>query len=194
MKRVCVFCGSSLGAGEHYAEAAAALGKAIAGRGLGLVYGGGAIGLMGVVAEAAALAGAEVIGVIPEQLRRIEGVGHVESSKLHVVGSMHERKALMNEMSDAFIALPGGIGTLEELFEVWTWGQLGLHAKPLGFLDVGGYFSHLHAFLDHMRAQGFLRDRHRDMVAYESDPDRLLDRFAAYAPPPMVRVIDRDTA
>ncbi|MBI5163711.1 MAG: TIGR00730 family Rossman fold protein [Magnetospirillum sp.] len=194
MRTVCVFCGSSLGSKPIYAEAAQALGRLLANRGLGLVYGGGDVGLMGVLADAALSAGGAVTGVIPEALMRFEGVGHLDPVKLHVVGSMHERKALMAELADAFIALPGGIGTMEELFEAWTWSQLGLHAKPLGFLDVGGYYGHLHAFLDHMAGEGFLRARHREMVAVESDPARLLDRFAAYRPPEVVRVIDRDTA
>ncbi|MGE5504971.1 MAG: TIGR00730 family Rossman fold protein [Actinomycetota bacterium] len=194
MKSVCVFCGSSMGSRPVYAEAAAALGRMVAERGLKLVYGGGDIGLMGVLADAALAAGGEVDGVIPEALMKFEGVGHLDPVRLHVVGSMHERKALMAELADAFIALPGGIGTMEELFEAWTWGQLGLHAKPLGFLDVAGYYDHLHAFLDHMAAEGFLRTRHRDMVAVESDPAALLDRLAAYSPPEVVRVIDRDTA
>lgn len=193
MKRVCVFCGSSMGVKPVYAEAAAELGRMIAGRGLGLVYGGGNVGLMGVLAQSALEAGGEVVGVIPEALMKME-VGNPGVTALHVVGSMHERKALMAELSDGFIALPGGIGTMEELFEIWTWGQLGLHPKPLGFLDVAGYYDHLHAFLDHMVAEGFLRERHRAMVAVESAPAALLDRLAAYSPPDIVRVIDRDTA
>ncbi len=193
MKRLCVFCGSSMGAKPVYAEAARALGRMLAERGIGLVYGGGNIGLMGEVANAALTGGAEVVGVIPEALMKFE-VGNLDLSALHVVGSMHERKALMAELSDGFIALPGGIGTMEELFEVWTWGQLGLHPKPLGFLDVAGYYGHLHTFLDHMVAEGFLRERHRAMVAVEEDPAALLARFAAYAPPSVPRVIDRDTA
>ena len=176
-----------------YAEVAAALGRMVAERGLGLVYGGGNVGLMGIMADAALQAGGEVIGIIPEALLKLE-VGHLDLTQLHVVGSMHERKAMMAEMADAFVALPGGIGTMEELFEVWTWGQLGMHPKPLGFLDVAGYYDHLHAFLDHMVAEGFLRDRHRMMVAVEQNPATLLDRFAAYTPPQVVRVIGRDTA
>jgi uncharacterized protein (TIGR00730 family) len=191
MRRVCVFCGSSSGADPAYAEAARAMGRLMAERGLGLVYGGGNVGLMGVVADAALAAGGEVIGVIPEALMRME-VGHTEVTRLHVVGTMHERKAMMAELSDAFIALPGGIGTLEELFEVWTWGQLGLHPKPLGLLDVAGYYGHLHAFLDHTVAQGFLKDRHRAMVAVEAEPTRLLARLAAYQPPNMVKVVGRE--
>lgn len=193
MKRVCVFCGSSMGTRPEYAAAAEALGRMLAERGLGLVYGGGNVGLMGVAANAALAAGGEVFGVIPEALMRME-VGHLDLTELHVVASMHERKARMADMADAFIALPGGIGTLEELFEVWTWGQLGLHPKPLGILDVAGYYRHLHAFLDHALAEGFLKERHRAMVAVEADPAALLARLGAYTPPRVVQVIARDTA
>lgn len=191
MRRVCVFCGSSAGTRPAYAEAARATGRLIAERGLGLVYGGGEVGLMGIVANAALAAGGEVIGVIPEALTRME-VGHPNLTELHVVATMHERKALMAELSDGFVALPGGIGTLEELFEVWTWGQLGIHRKPLGFLDVEGYYEPLHAFLDHSVAEGFLKDRHRAMTAVDSDPAALLDRLAAYQPPDTVKVAGRD--
>jgi uncharacterized protein (TIGR00730 family) len=194
MRSVCVFCGSSLGNRPIYAEAAATLGRLLAERGMGLVYGGGDIGLMGVLADAAITAGGEVTGVIPEALMRFEGVGHIDRVSLHVVGSMHERKSLMAQLSDAFIALPGGIGTMEEMFETWTWGQLGLHAKPLGLLDVGGFYGHLHSFLDHMVDEGFLKARHRDMVAVESDPIALLARLESYQAPSVVKVIDRDTA
>jgi uncharacterized protein (TIGR00730 family) len=194
LRSVCVFCGSSMGTKPLYAEAAASLGRLLAERGLGLVYGGGDIGLMGALANAAVAAGGDVTGVIPEALKSLEGVGHIDPVQLHVVGSMHERKALMAQLSDAFIALPGGIGTMEELFEIWTWGQLGLHAKPLGFLDVGGFYGHLHDFLDHMVAEGFLKARHRAMVAVESDPAALLARLEGYVAPEVVKVIDRDTA
>jgi len=192
MRRICVFCGSSMGVRPAYAEAARATGRLIAERGLGLVYGGGEVGLMGVIANAAMAAGGEVIGVIPEALMRME-VGNPKLTELHVVGTMHERKAMMADLSDAFIALPGGIGTLEELFEVWTWGQLGIHPKPLGFLDVAGYFGHLHTFLDHCVTEGFLKERHRAMVAVESDAAVLLDRLAAYEPPHVVKVAGRAT-
>lgn len=193
MKRVCVFCGSNSGANPAYAEAARALGRLLVKRGLELVYGGGNVGLMGIVAETAMQAGGTVIGIIPESLMRLE-VGARHISELHVVGSMHERKAMMAELSDAFIALPGGIGTMEELFEVWTWGQLGLHSKPAAFLDVAGYYDHLHTFLDHMVAEGFLKPRHRQMVAVSSDAARLLDGFAAYRPPGTVKIINTETA
>ncbi|TAN63792.1 MAG: TIGR00730 family Rossman fold protein [Magnetospirillum sp.] len=192
MRRVCVFCGSSFGSRPDYAASAEALGRLIAQSGLGLVYGGGNVGLMGVVADAALAAGGEVIGVIPEAMMKWE-VGHLDLTELRVVASMHERKATMADLADGFIALAGGIGTMEELFEVWTWGQLGLHAKPLGFLDVAGYYSHLHAFLDHMTDEGFLKPRHRDMVMVESDPDTLLARMQGYAHPATIQVIDRQT-
>ncbi len=192
MRRVCVFCGSSFGTKPDYAASAEALGRLIAQSGLGLVYGGGNVGLMGVVADAALAAGGEVIGIIPEAMMKWE-VGHLDLTELRVVATMHERKAAMAELADGFIALAGGIGTMEELFEVWTWGQLGLHDKPLGFLDVAGYYGHLHAFLDHMTAEGFLKPRHRDMVMVESDPETLLTRMGAYAPPATIQVIDRRT-
>ena len=192
MRRVCVFCGSSFGNKPDYAASAEALGRLIAASGLGLVYGGGNVGLMGVVADAALAAGGEVIGIIPEAMMKWE-VGHLDLTELRVVATMHERKAAMAELADGFIALAGGIGTMEELFEVWTWGQLGLHDKPLGFLDVAGYYGHLHAFLDLMTAEGFLKPRHRDMVMVESDPETLLTRMGAYAPPATIQVIDRRT-
>ncbi|BAE51663.1 TIGR00730 family Rossman fold protein [Paramagnetospirillum magneticum] len=193
MKRVCVFCGSNSGANPAYAKAAAQLGRLLAERGQVLVYGGGNVGLMGVVADAALAAGGQVIGVIPESMLKWE-VGHPDLTELRVVASMHERKAAMADLADAFIALPGGIGTLEELFEIWTWGQLGLHAKPLGFLDVAGYFERLHAFLDHMAAEGFVKARHREMVAVHNDPAILLALLDSYRPPETIRVIDRETA
>lgn len=193
MKRVCVFCGSNAGNRPEYAQAARALGTLLGQRGLGLVYGGGNVGLMGIVADAAMAAGAEVIGIIPEALMRME-VGHREVTELRIVGSMHERKAMMAQLSDAFIALPGGIGTMEELFEVWTWGQLGLHGKPAAFLDVAGYYAHLHTFLDHMAAEGFLKPRHRAMVAVAADPTQLLDGFIQYQPPQIAKVIAQESA
>lgn len=182
MQRICVYCGSSIGARPAYRDAAERLGRALARRGLGVVYGGGNVGLMGVVADAALAAGGEVIGVIPEALMAWE-VGHLGLTRLHVVGSMHERKALMAELADGFIALPGGIGTLEELFEMWTWGQLGYHRKPLALLDVAGYFSQLEGFIDHMVAEGFLKAAHRAFILNDADPERLLDRFSSHQPP-----------
>ncbi len=190
MERICVFCGSNPGANPAYAEAAADLGRLLAGRGLTLVYGGGHVGLMGVLADAALAAGGRVTGVIPEALAAKE-LAHRGLTDLVVVGSMHERKALMSELSDAFIALPGGIGTLEEWFEVWTWSQLGFQPKPCGMLNVAGYYDHLLAFLDHMTAERFLSPPHRSMSVVEERADRLLDRLASYRPSRAEKWIDR---
>lgn len=190
MERICVFCGSSPGADPAYTEAAAGLGRLLAERGLGLVYGGGHVGLMGVLADAALAAGGQVTGVIPEALAAKE-LAHRGLTDLVVVGSMHERKARMSELSDAFIALPGGIGTLEEWFEVWTWSQLGFQPKPCGMLNVAGYYDHLLAFLDHMAAERFLAPTHRSMAIVEDRADRLLDRLAAYQPSRAEKWIDR---
>ncbi len=183
MTSLCVFCGSSPGARPDYAEAATALGRLLAARGIRLVYGGGNVGIMGVLADACLGAGGEVVGVIPRQLWELE-VGHTGATEMHVVASMHERKALMSELADAFVALPGGIGTMEEFFEVWTWGQLGLHAKPCGLLDAGGYFEPLIRFLDHMVEERFLRPEQRARVLVDRDPVALLDRLAAARPAP----------
>ncbi|MDH3195590.1 MAG: TIGR00730 family Rossman fold protein [Hyphomicrobiales bacterium] len=182
MKSVCVFCGSNYGARDAYLAAARALAEAIAGRGLTLVYGGANVGLMGALADAALAAGGDVVGVMPEALIAYE-IEHKNLSEFHKVGSMHERKALMADLSDGFIALPGGVGTLEETFEIWTWGQLGYHTKPIGFLNVAGYFDKLLAFLDHQSDERFMRRVHRDMLLVEREPDRLLDGFAAYSAP-----------
>ena len=182
MKSVCVFCGSNMGARDSYAQAARVLGRTIAERGLHLVYGGALAGLMGVVADAALAAGGEVTGVIPSVLVERE-IAHRGLTHLHQVGSMHERKAMMADLSDAFIALPGGAGTLEELFEVWTWGQLGHHRKPVAILNVDHYFDALVAFVDHQADERFMRREHRDMLIVESEAGRLLDRCAAYRAP-----------
>jgi len=190
-KRVCVFCGSSPGVNPAYAQAAVGLGRTLAGRGIGLVYGGGSIGLMGLIADAALAAGGEVIGVIPRALQLRE-VGHDGLSELLVVGSMHERKAKMAELADAFVAMPGGMGTLEELAEILTWAQLGLHAKPCGLLDVGGYWRPLVAFFDHAVAEGFVRAEHRRFVLVGDTPEDLLARFAAYRAPPVQRWLDEE--
>jgi uncharacterized protein (TIGR00730 family) len=182
MKRLCVFCGSSTGDAPAYAAAARALGTTLARRGIGLVYGGASVGLMGAVADAALEAGGDVIGVMPEALAKKE-LAHAGLTELRIVGSMHERKALMAELSAGFIALPGGLGTLEELFEVWTWAQLGYHAKPCALLNVAGFYDPLIAFLDGVVAHRFLKPAHRDMLVVAEDSDALLDRLAAYRPP-----------
>jgi uncharacterized protein (TIGR00730 family) len=186
MRRLCIFCGSSAGGRPEYLAAAQALGRALADRGVGVVYGGARVGLMGALADAALAADGEVLGVIPRALEARE-IAHTGLTRLHVVGSMHERKALMSELSDGFVALPGGIGTLEELFEVWTWAQLGVHAKPCAVLNVAGYYSPLLAFLDHGVREQFVRPTQRATLLVESDPVRLLDRLAEYEAPPSVR-------
>ncbi len=182
LRRVCVFCGSNPGARPAYGEAAAGIAGALADRGIGLVYGGGAVGLMGRVADAMLARGGEVVGVIPQALVD-RAIGHDGVTELRVVSSMHERKALMAELSDGFVALPGGIGTLEELFEVWTWAQLGLHAKPSGLLDVEDFYAGLTGFLDHATAEAFIRAPHRAALLHDTDPGRLLDALAAWEPP-----------
>lgn len=189
MQRICVYCGSSTGQGDGYRKAARALAQALVERGVGLVYGGASVGLMGAVADEVLARGGEAIGVIPQTLVDRE-IAHTGLSELHVVGSMHERKALMAERADGFIALPGGLGTLEETFEVLTWGQLGLHRKPIGLLDAEGYFSDLARFLDHSVAEGFTREEHRRMVLMDRDPRALLDRMAAYEAPAVPKWID----
>jgi len=192
MKRICVFCGSSPGARPEYAQAARQLGHILAERNLGLVYGGGSVGMMGVVADAALQAGGEVIGVIPEKLFQKEGVAHAHLSKLHVVDSMHERKALMAELADAFIALPGGLGTIEEFFEVLTWAQLGIHWKPCGLLDVCHYYDKLLEFLDDAVAQRFVKAEHRSMVLVAETPEMLLQQFQSYQAPQVDKWIGRE--
>ena len=182
MRRVCVYAGSNPGTDPVYAGAARALAGLLAERGIALVYGGGHVGLMGVLADTALAAGGEVIGVMPQALVDRE-IGHTGLTELRVVGSMHERKALMAELSDAFVAVPGGIGTLEELIEVYTWSQLGIHSKACGVLNVAGYYDHLAAFLDHAVAAGFLRPAHRAVLTVASEPDEMLERLAAYVPP-----------
>jgi uncharacterized protein (TIGR00730 family) len=174
--RICVFCGSSPGRGEIYGEAAAGLGRLLAERGMGLVYGGASVGTMGIVADAALAAGGEVVGVIPQALVDRE-VAHAGLTDLRIVPDMHQRKATMADLSDGFVALPGGAGTMEELFEVWTWALLGLHAKPIGLLDVNGFYDPLAAMLDLMVTEGFLSTANRDLVCLESDPTLLLDHL-----------------
>lgn len=190
LRRVCVFSGSSSGARPDYENTAVALGRLLADRGIGVVYGGAAVGLMGSVADAALAAGGEVVGVIPEALVAKE-IAHPGLTELRVVGSMHERKAAMADLADAFVALPGGLGTLEETFEMLTWTQLGLHGSPVGLLDVCGFFTDLGRFLDHAVAEGFLRPPHRDLALVDEDPARLLDRLAQFEAPTVPKWIDR---
>lgn len=191
--RICVFCGAQPGVRPGYRRAAASFGTLLARSGVGLVYGGASVGLMGAVADAALAAGGEVIGVIPRALVAKE-VAHHGLADLRVVGSMHERKALMAELADGFVALPGGVGTLEELFEVWTWVHLGLHAKPCALLDIEGFYSALQQFIDHTEAEGFLRPGVREMLIVERDPDALLARLRAWrAPSPALEPVLRST-
>jgi hypothetical protein len=174
---ICVFCGARLGVRPAYRDLARRTGLTLARRGVVVVYGGGRAGLMGELADAVLAAGGEVIGIIPRQLLDRE-VGHTGLTRLEVVGTMHERKARMAELAEAFIALPGGLGTLEELFEVWTWSYLGFHDKPLGLLSTAGYYDHLTALLDHAVEEGFVDPRHRARLVLEEEPERLLDRLA----------------
>jgi uncharacterized protein (TIGR00730 family) len=191
MKRVCVFCGSSPGANPKFAQLATRLGGELVRRDLALVYGGGNVGLMGVLANAVLAQGGQVIGVIPKALADLE-VAHTDLPDLRIVGSMHERKALMADLADGFVALPGGLGTLEEFCEILTWAQLGMHQKPCGLLSLGRYFDHLIAFLDHAVAERFLRPEHRALVLVEEDPVALLDRFEQFRAPAVEKWIDRD--
>jgi len=190
MRRVCVFAGSSSGARPEYCDAAGALGRLLAERGIGVVYGGARVGLMGTLADAALAAGGEVVGVIPAALVAKE-VAHTGLTDLRVVDSMHERKALMSDLADAFIALPGGWGTLEEFFEVLTWAQPGLHRKPCGLLNVQGYFDRLLAFLAHTIDEGFVQPEYTAMIALAATPEELLDRLASSTPPVVEKWLDR---
>jgi uncharacterized protein (TIGR00730 family) len=190
MRRVCVFAGSSAGQRPEYRIAAEHLGRALAGRGMGLVYGGAHVGLMGALADAAIEAGGEVIGVIPQALVDKE-VAHHGLADLRIVHSMHERKALMAELSDGFVAMPGGWGTLEELFEILTWGQLGLHQKPCGLLNVAGYFDGLQSFLAHAVDEGFLRRAHTDSLLMTETVDAMLDALGNARPAQIDKWINR---
>ena len=192
MKRLCIFAGSSAGARAEYHAAASELGRLLASRHIGLVYGGARVGLMGIVADATLAAGGEVIGVIPAGLVAKE-VAHHGLTDLKVVSSMHERKALMADLSQGFIALPGGWGTLDEFFEVLTWSQLGLHHKPCGLLNVGGYFDRLLSFLDHSVNERFVRPEYRAAIAVSTSASSLLDMLASYAPPRVEKWVDPAT-
>ncbi|MBS7541250.1 LOG family protein [Ancylobacter lacus] len=191
MRRLCVFLGSNPGLRPDYLAAARELGGALAREGIGLVYGGSSVGLMGALADAALAAGGEVIGIIPQRLVEKE-VAHRGLADLRVVRSMHERKALMAELSDGFVALPGGAGTLEELFEVWTWAQLGNHTKPCAVMNVAGYYDGLLAFLDHAEAEAFMRPQHRRMLIEARDPAALFAALRAYEAPSVTKWIGRD--
>jgi hypothetical protein len=184
LKSVCVFCGSNPGIDPIYAQAARGLGTAIASHGMTLVYGGGRVGLMGAIAEAVLGVGGKVIGVIPEALKRRE-LAFEAATELHVVDTMHERKQRMADLSDGFIAMPGGFGTFEEFCEVITWAQLGVHTKPCGLLNVKGYYDHLLALFDHAVAEQLLQKRNRSIVLTESEPDALLDAMSRYEAPPV---------
>ena len=189
MKNICIFCGSNSGNGAVYADAARGMVRAIGDAGLGIVFGGGNIGLMGVVAEAGLAAGVSVIGVTPRRLLEREMV-HTGLTGLHVVESMHERKVLMAELSDAFIALPGGMGTLDEFFEMVTLNQLGVQSKPCGLLNVEGYFDHLRAFLDHAVAERFVNPAHRDMIVLDDDPRRMIEKMRNWTMPQTSKWMD----
>ena len=186
LRTVCVFCAANTGVVPGYVAAADAMGRHLATTGRRLVYGGGRTGLMGALADGALAAGGEVIGIMPKHLVDRE-VAHTGLTTLHVVSSMHERKALLAELSDGFLAMPGGLGTMEELFEIWTWGQLGLHRKPYGVLNVAGFYGPLLAFLDHAVREGFVRQEYRDLLAVDTEPAALVARMEAMEPPAVAR-------
>jgi uncharacterized protein (TIGR00730 family) len=192
MKKLCVFCGSNAGNAAIYAEQVRRFGELLAARKRGVVYGGGHVGLMGVLADAVLSGGGEVIGVIPQSLVDHE-LAHTGLTKLHVVGTMHERKALMADLADGFVALPGGFGTADELMEILTWAQLGLHSKPIGLLQVNGFFEPLLAWLDRCVVEGFVRPVHRRLLLSADDPEGLLAALEQHAAgPPVPKWIDRD--
>ncbi|GHB19822.1 cytokinin riboside 5'-monophosphate phosphoribohydrolase [Pseudovibrio japonicus] len=190
MGSICVFCGSSTGKRPEYETAARLLGTEIAKRGNRLVYGGAEVGLMGIVADAALEAGGEVVGVLPEALA-VKELAHKSLTSLHIVGSMHERKAMMADMSDAFVALPGGLGTMEELFEVWTWGQLGYHKKPCALYNANGFYGRMLAYLDFIQEEAFMKKTHRDMLVVGDNPAQLLDQIETYEAPSRYKWITR---
>lgn len=192
IRRLAIFCGSNPGVRPDYMEGVRSLGRLLCERGIGVVYGGSSVGLMATLSDVMLDELGDVIGVIPRMLVERE-VANTQLADLRIVESMHERKALMADLADGFVALPGGIGTLEEFFEIWTWGQLGMHEKPCGLLNIAGYFDPLLAFLDRAVEERFVRQVHREMVIVESDPSRLLDRFQAYEPPRVVKWINAGT-
>lgn len=191
MKRVCVFCGSSIGARAEYSEAAVTLGGLLAKRKIGLVYGGGNVGLMGVIADAVLEAGGEVIGVIPHSMA-VREVAHTRLTQLHVVDSMHTRKAMMADLADAFVAMPGGVGTFEEFFEAVTWTQLGLHRKPCGLLNVAEFYTPLAAFIDQAVSEGFIKPVHRASIVVDDNAERLLDNLGKLPLPDVPKWIRKD--
>lgn len=180
--RICVFCGSSCGNNELYANAATEMGRTVAQRGIELVYGGGRVGLMGALADAALAAGGVVIGVMPQSLAERE-IQHTRLTELHIVATMHERKTQMAELADGFIALPGGAGTFEEIFEQWTWAQIGVHRKPCGFLNTNHYFDLLQKMIAQMVGEGFLQPEHASMLVFANEPAAILEAFRDYSPP-----------
>lgn len=190
-KSICVYCGSSSGKNPAYVSAAIHLAEVLVRRNIRLIYGGASIGIMGIVADQVLKLGGEVVGVIPKALAHKE-VAHRNLTELHITHSMHERKTMMAELADGFIALPGGIGTLEELFEIWTWAQLGFHKKPCGLLNVERCYDALLTFLDHMSAEQFVKPHHRAILMVESDPESLLDRYTDYQPPTIKTWLSQD--
>lgn len=191
MKSITVFCGSNSGFRPEYAEAAKNLASHLVERNIRIVYGGGKVGLMGIIADEVMRLGGEVVGIIPDSLEQRE-VGHRSITELKVVGSMHERKALMAELADGFIAMPGGIGTFEEFFEILTWAQLGFHEKPCGILNVAGYYNGLLALCDHAVTEGFLRPVHRQLILEDTEAASLLDKMENFRPKPTEKWLDRD--
>ncbi|MGB1311786.1 MAG: TIGR00730 family Rossman fold protein [Leucothrix sp.] len=191
MKRICVYCGSSYGKLPIYTDTAKALGKVLTDNNIGLVYGGASVGIMGVVADAVLAGGGEVIGVIPQAIADKE-IAHTGLSQLEVVPNMHERKAMMADFADGFIALPGGLGTMEELFEVWTWSQLGFHQKPCGLMNVAGYYDHLTAFIDHAVDQEYVKAVHQEALLVATDPADLIQQMTNYRAAPGSKWIGRD--
>lgn len=191
MKTITVFCGSRIGLSEKYKAGAIALGKELVKHGMTLVYGGGSVGLMGVIATTVLKEGGEVIGIIPKFLEERE-VSHISLTELHIVDTMHERKAKMADLADGFIAMPGGPGTLEELVEVFTWAQLGLHDKPIGLLNVNAYYDPLITFLNHMTGEQFMKEKHRDMILVESEPDELIQQMMNYKAPEVKTYLHED--
>ncbi len=193
MKSICIYCGSAVGASPVYAQAARQLAQGMVANNIGLVYGGGNIGLMGVIASEVMRLGGEATGVIPKALLDKE-IGHLGLTRLHIVKDMHERKAMMAELSDGFIAMPGGVGTLEELFEVFTWFQLGLHDKPIGLLNVSGFYDGLIQFIQHLVSEQFLKANQAGFLMHEAEPATLLARFTSYVPKYYDKFLDQDTA